>query len=855
MKTRILYLALVVFCCSEIWAQYCVIHSSSLYQIVIPDEYPANKGVERWLKSAAELLKHGMFETVGLNAEVCKESAVKQGGHCIYLGNTNAIHKIGIDPSSFLDYNGIIIEKNGNIYIAGNDHHRFNRENPDSSPYQYVLGTVKALVVFMEEYMKTRFVLPGEAGIDFMKRDQISIPVNLRQNVKPLLFYATGRNSEFFYDYANNNFGRNALHTYGGHSYYSACPEVKYAKEHPEYFAEISGKRNGTGGHLCISNPEVQELIYQEALKKLDAGATTVQIAQTDGYIPCQCSNCIAFGNTYDEGEKIWILHRMFAERLMKDRPGKSLHLLCYPPNNHAPKSFKEFPDNVIIELCRYTDSVFDEWKDIKVKLGFTAYIYNWGWYQPVGITPKTTPEYVAKQVQKFHANNIRGIYRCGFGELFGLEGPVYYVYGKMWDNPAQNYMDIEKEYYLRTFREASGPMQAFYRMLYRRLQQIYIGPVSEASGSGSSNEKLPARRIVTLGAIYSPELVSAMEMNLENAEKAASSEKVKARLKLVRNEFEYIKNLSACIALYNAYLTIPNESNFKELADKVIERNKLIDSYYSNNGRMFTYEDFGRIVHFGGIDKKALMVNGRLGAPMAAPFTWNVENMLKNNILPGTNCKSMVVKRAQGKIGDDAEKDAWSHAEWQYLGGVQLNDTWCDGMFKVIYDSRNMYFAFDTQVKPGQKYQECGKDGDAWHQDCIEIMLDTAAERQRYYHFIINPVKNSFFDARFGYIDDPLHPKYREADESWDGAWSYKGQVEGRRWKAFITIPFSTLGVTPAPSSHWCMNIGKEAYTPATTADSHGRLRGELELMLWSPNMEYIGFQTPEALGNIVFQ
>ena len=68
----------------------------------------------------------------------------------------------------------------------------------------------------------------------------------------------------------------------------------------------------------------MQELIYRELVTELDRGFEMTELGQTDGYVPCDCAKCRALYGVRAPGEKLWILHRSFAERLMKDRPGKN---------------------------------------------------------------------------------------------------------------------------------------------------------------------------------------------------------------------------------------------------------------------------------------------------------------------------------------------------------------------------------------------------------------------------------------------------------------------------------------------------------------------------------------------------
>ena len=111
-------------------------------------------------------------------------------------------------------------------------------------------------------------------------------------------------------------------------------------------------------------------------LKQLDAGAAIVQLAQGDGYQQCECENCQKLFHVSDPGEKLWILHRNLALRLLKERPGKKVIIISYGPTKYPPSTFNEFPPNVMIELCSYTEDNFKAWSKIKVPGGFTTYVY-----------------------------------------------------------------------------------------------------------------------------------------------------------------------------------------------------------------------------------------------------------------------------------------------------------------------------------------------------------------------------------------------------------------------------------------------------------------------------------------------
>jgi hypothetical protein len=825
-----------------------VLSKAAPVQIVLPDEH-RNAGVEPFLRQTAMALQKSLHAVTGAEVPIVPEGQ-RRPGPALYLGMTRAALAAGLRVDRTVDYGGLIAERSGDLFVLGRDEDRFGRDKVSRNRNDYLLGTVKAAVVFMEDYLGTRFLLPGEIGTEYGAAAPAPVPRQLTREVVPPLVFATGRHYGLLYDYANNNYGSGRFRSYGGHSYYAAVPNDKYAKEHPEYFAFLGGARTAKDNHLCISNHDVQELIYAEVLRQLDAGAEVVQLAQTDGYQPCECPQCQTLGQTDDPGEKLWIIHRAMAERLLKDRPGKKVHIISYGPTKYPPRSFRSFPENVVIELCSYTQEMFDLWSEVNVPGGFTVYIYNWGWYQLVGLTPKTSPDACAEQIRLFLRNDVKGIYRCGFGELFGLEGPCYYVYGKTMDDSDKNTEQVLTDYYRAAFQTAAAPMSTFYAALYDRVETLYVrqGMYSFlAEGRG-----LPGNPRIVLGAIYTPDLIEVMEKNLSRAEALADLDRVKARLGLVRQEFDYVKSLATVIAFYNSFRFKPDQGNFAQLAEAVEARNAMIDGFYTPRGDMKSLPGWPEIAFLGRAPKDTLLLNGRLRAPLSAPFTWNVARLREQNIIPGISNRTMTVSPAGAPIEGlrlDFESGAWKSLPWQNLQGIQLGETRAKTRFKVTYDQDHLFFAFVSTVEPGRDYETLGHDGPAWRQDCLELTLDPLGQRQQYYHFVFNPVPDSFYEAAFGLVKDTLDPRYGKSDASWNGEWSYRGEIRDGVWTALVAIPFATLGATrPERGARWTMNIGREDYRLNAKGKHH------VELSLWSPNLETMSFHDREAFGELVF-
>lgn len=832
---------------SEIPKIEIVKNGQSDYQIVIPDK-GKNKNIDVFINSSAKLLQDCVQETSGTKLPVLEESKADKNKPSIFIGDTLFAEKNGADIKNLKGWTYIEKTVGKNLILAGNDRPDVPDVNTVSHT-KYILPTVKAVTSFLQDETGVKFVLPGPNGISVPKNTSISMPANLDVKKTPFLNFNTSRGTEPFYDIANNFFQCNSFKSYGGHSYYSAVPKEQYAATNPEYFALLGGKRNPTANHLCISNPEVQELIYKEMLKWLDQGYEYVELAQTDGYQPCQCENCKKLFGVSDFGEKTWILHKNLAERLLKDRPGKKVIIISYPPTFEPPATFTKFPKNVMIEMCKYNPDDFEKWKNYEVPCGFMTYVYNWGFYQIVGMTPRRTPTFCGKQAELFMKNNVKGVYKCGFGELFGLEGPAYYAYGRSFENPdkmipAKVLLD---EYCKAAFGEAYTPMKKFYDTLFERLE-LY----SSITGAHCPySEIIPSNPRITLAYTYSPELIETMEKNLARAEQLAVSDKVKKRLALVRMEFDYLRNLSRILTLYNAYTVSPDWTSFDKLAAEIEKRNAIIDGLYDTTGKIKRPSAWPDISFFGNIPKDLLKLNGRLRAPINSPLTWDTAKLKKNQTLPGSSKKKMTVYKSSEKVlmDGDLERGAWKNIPFEEMGEVQMGKTVQQTKFKMTYDNENLYLAFDGTLPPGElKINPCGNDGPCWGQECLEVFLDPFAGKEIYYHFIFNPAPNSRYDSINNLLIDPLDPKYGKENPSWNAEWEYANYIDSSKnqWKAIVKIPFKSLGVkTPGNGATWFINTAREHHIPG---------KKEIEYHLWSPNLETINFGDREAFGEIVF-
>ena len=623
MKTRICLLAALA---AGIW-------TASAYEvtpqtkIVIPDM--DRTGVGAALKEAATELRMDVEEATGWKLDVVEASKAGDTAGAILIGEPFAA-AAGLVPDDLRFFDNVIAEKGGRLYLFGHD----KPGRKSGKPLEWrlcVLPSVKAVTEFEYLYMDVRRILPGRTGTEVPRREGISVPDGLRRINRPKMENGTGRYYGLMYSMANNIFGCGTYTTYGGHLYHVAFPASKYLKDHPEYYAVVSGKTTKYAHErpaLCITNPDVRKLIVRFILDEFDAGADVVELGQQDSGEFCECTKCQAYGGPEAKtvGEKFWLFHRSIAEELYRLRPGKTVQIISYGPTDCRPKTFKTFPPNVMIELMTYSEEVFAEWADYVVPRGFSVYTYMWGGYQPPGLTCKASTPVFARLARRFLKHGVRSIYRCGYGEIFGCEGPASYVFNMLLEDPDRDEKALFEEYLAAAYGPAAAHMRKFHRAFDERVaawahcfnnDRDWPWPV-EFSGQN------------TINAIYTPEMLTTCEQSLAAAEKTSGlSEKMIRRLGLVRREFDYARLTAETCVLYDAYRIANSVALFDEIATRVEKRRAIVNSYFDEKGQLRPIDGWPEYRPFGPrCSKDYVMKNGRLFATLKAPFNWDIEKM-----------------------------------------------------------------------------------------------------------------------------------------------------------------------------------------------------------------------------------
>lgn len=284
------------------------------------------------------------YELSGLLAEIfgheylvvtCNEYA---GGKAISIGCNSISQDICKKYSADIHDDGFMIHaENGNLYIFGNQE----------------IASLYGVYHLLENYLGCTYTCSNGLHIE-AQSDKVVLNIHDLQNPSfryretlQLIPNADPRYAKWHKLHNRADF--NAEWGLFVHTFKDLVPISEYFDSHPEWFSEINGRRV-RDGQLCLSNPEVMEVLCKnlEAKMKENPDKKIWSVSQNDNYSSCQCENCRRLDSIYggQSGTMIWFVNQV-AERF----PDKVISTLAYQQTRHAPKNIKP-ADNVNIMLC-----------------------------------------------------------------------------------------------------------------------------------------------------------------------------------------------------------------------------------------------------------------------------------------------------------------------------------------------------------------------------------------------------------------------------------------------------------------------------------------------------------------------
>ncbi|WP_417744363.1 DUF4838 domain-containing protein [Rosistilla oblonga] len=401
------------------------------------------------------------------------------------------------------------------IRTVGQDIHIVGRDTPGAGAHRVTgsvgmePGTLFGTYAFLERGYGMLFAWHDDLGTITPPQKDLAIePLDLTD--APDCMYRQFTKSPA--GLANQIFGRrlrlghpiDVRHEHNWHRVMS--PDV-YGKSHPEWFAEINGRRypkhyaEKRGGQVCTSNPQVVEHFANAAIEYFDKtpNSQMFSIAANDGRKFCECRKCLALdsGDVRPDGrrittDRILTFSNQVAERVAKEHPDKRLGVIIYLDYKYPPKRVKPHP---MLFLVHPTNSGFsqgafyegDQWSEAAMERGWhraagTFYKYDiWHYDQTPLYMIAPVTKHVIEKCRAQQTHGVDGGYHY-IARSYELLGAGHYLLARlMWDHDFDAEA-AERDYYSALYGVAGESVKAYYDLLESQLAKTF------REGPGSAN-------------------------------------------------------------------------------------------------------------------------------------------------------------------------------------------------------------------------------------------------------------------------------------------------------------------------------------------------------------------------------
>lgn len=436
-------------------------------------------------RRAANEVRQRLGEILSAAIPSCDEAGAQTKGK-IVLGQGPTAKALGVDPSAeALGEQGYRIKTSGNnLVIAG---------TPGA-------GTMYGAYRFLTEIAGARWYAPGVTALP--KKTEIPVP-QTDTIVKPAFLWRNvyytwpGADDDFLTHTTYNSGNRDATSPLGlgyafdgmAHSYFSFISPDEFYDTHPEYFSEIGGLRVHDDTQLCLSNPEVLNIVTERMLKRMaeNPGLRQFNFSQMDHYNYCECDKCKALNEKYKTkgGTQFWFVNEL-AKRTAKVYPDKLIGTLAYMYTEEPPQGLTMHP-NVAVWLCHMYPSCDSHpiescgrnadykrraiaWSALTSHLYIWHYIVNFMHYY----MPFPNFEAMSADMKFYRKIGVEGIFLQGMGQEGGggewsLLRP-YYGMQLLW-NPDQDPKALRRDFLEGYYGAAAAPLERYIELLQDKVK------------------------------------------------------------------------------------------------------------------------------------------------------------------------------------------------------------------------------------------------------------------------------------------------------------------------------------------------------------------------------------------------
>ena len=406
----------------------------------------------------------------------------------IALGDTTVARAAGIVARDVPLEGFRIVSREGNLFIVGQDTGEQERTPQGGTS----AGTLNGVYSFIEDYLDVRWLLPGEMGEDAPQRSTVLIPAIDRTNQPAFLnrrLPGVQNSQPAVQQWSQRQKLGYSMQLEHSHNWQRVVPASMH-EQHPEWFAQIGGKRPppiGDRYKIETTNPELIQHYARTAMDafRRDPQLKVFSLSPTDSDNWSTSAESKQFYDKDPHGKLsvtplILKFYNDVAKIVGKEFPDRKLAgyiyaSYLYPPRAGVPpiepNLFIVIAPSISYGYQLYRDSVQQDWdkllKTWSAQTSQIAYydLFNWLKGNTGAITPPA-PEilnFAFPRLKKYH---IKGVYIYGTAE-WSQAAVNNYVLAKMAWNPDLDANALCDEFYRRAYGPAAG---AIIRELTQRI-------------------------------------------------------------------------------------------------------------------------------------------------------------------------------------------------------------------------------------------------------------------------------------------------------------------------------------------------------------------------------------------------
>lgn len=534
------------------------------FTIIIPAE-PTLEEIK-----GAKVLQHYLFEISGAKLPVKRDSGLPGLNKEILVGKVSRA-ETALLPYDKMGKDGIYIENNGKqLVLTGGP----------KKGVEYAVYTFLEKYLGCKKYTSSFEVIPRQKTIKLPPIADLQVPdFSFRE-----VFYHHAYDAKFMaWHKLHSHTKRGEEPAEWGHwvhTFHNFLNPEEYGESHPEYFSYYDGKRHPglvpswdgksvqPESQLCLTNPEVLEIVCENLQKAIDEKPDALywSVSQNDNVNYCQCEHCAALDAkyaAYAPEEKMYATHSgeypalgmgsmlTFVNKVAERFPDKIISTLAYqytrvPPKDIVPR------ENVNIMLCSIESTRNEPMEtgdpdfsnDLKGWGKITDNILVWDYNIQFAnlLAPFPNLRTLQPNISFLRDNNVSAVFAQGNIQSGGESAEIraYLLAKLLWDPDLD--VDKEMERFWKAYYGKAAPFLQNYSDLLHDNNQGYTGRKMSIFGSPKQETD----------SFLSPELLSRYNLLFDKAEKAVKRNpeqlrRVKsARLPVIFAMLEIIKENEA---------------------------------------------------------------------------------------------------------------------------------------------------------------------------------------------------------------------------------------------------------------------------------------------------------------------